>query len=168
MKKVLAPFLKLNDWTARIEGYLLCLFLMTMVFLAFLQVVMRDLFNAGLPWADSIVRLMVIWVGFLGAARATKLEQMLTIEVLTKYLPERARHITSVVVKIFATFICWFLFSASLKFLAHERSTGERFLSLFPSWWTVIIIPITFVLIPFHFFFTMVNDIRYFLKGKTT
>ena len=79
--------LTLNEWVSKIEGFLLSIFLMGMIFLAFLQVVMRNLFNAGIPWADTVVRLLVLWVGFLGAVLATKLEQHLTVEVLAKYLP---------------------------------------------------------------------------------
>ena len=81
--------LTLNEWVSKIEGFLLSIFLMGMIFLAFLQVVMRNLFNAGIPWADTVVRLLVLWVGFLGAVLATKLEQHLTVEVLAKNLPEK-------------------------------------------------------------------------------
>src|SRR5437868_6119363 len=122
--------LKMNDWLGKVEAFFLCIFLMAMVFLAFAQVVSRDLFNHGIPWADTVVRLMVLWVGFLGAALATKLDQHLTIEVLTKYMPERARHVASVAVKIFASVTCYFLLMASLKFIENERSTGEMFVHL--------------------------------------
>lgn len=165
MKRLRRTPLLLNEWIGRIEGILLSVFLAAMVFLAFLQVVMRNVFNAGLPWADSVVRLMVLWVGFLGAALATKLGQNLTVEVLTKYLPERIRHIASMVVKVFASAVCIFLLCASFRFLADESSTGAQFLHLFPSWWTLTIIPATFILIPFHFVFGILEDIRYFMKG---
>ncbi len=157
----------LNDWFARIEGFVLSLLLAVMIFLAFFQVVMRDIFNAGIPWADSVVRLLVLWVGFLGAALATKLEQNLTVEVLTKYMPERAKHLAAVVVKTFAGVICFFLFCASFRYLHTESTTGQKFLHLFPEWYTLIIIPITFALIPFHLVFSVANDIRYFVKGKS-
>ena len=78
------------------------------------------------------------------------------------------RHVTSIVVKVFAGSVCFLLFCASLKFLADERSTGQEFLHLFPSWWTLTIIPAAFLLIPFHFGFSMAKDIRYLVKGKTS
>ena len=158
--------LRLNDWLGKIESFFLCIFLMMMIVLAFSQVVMRNVFNAGIPWADTVVRYMVVWVGFLGAALATRLERHLTIEVLTKYMPERIRHLTAVSVKLFASVVCWFLFQASIRFLLDEQSTGEQFLGLFPSWIALSIIPITFILIPFHFLFTIARDVNYFLKGK--
>lgn len=158
--------LKLNEVVGKVEAFFLCFFLMTMVVLAFVQVVARNVFNAGIPWADTVVRLMVLWVGFLGACLATKLDQHLTMEVLTKYMSERIKHATSILVKIFAMVVCYYLFMASLKFLANERSTGEQFLHLFPSWWTVTIIPLTFTLIPFHLLFTIARDVKLCLKGS--
>jgi len=158
--------LKINEWLAKIEGFFLCIFLMTMVILAFVQVLARDLFNSGIPWADTVVRHLVLWVGFLGAALATKLDQNLTLEVLTKYMPERAKHAASVLVKIFAVFVCCLLFRAAMRFMAQERSTGELFLDLFPSWISLSIIPAAFILIPLHLFFSIARDITYFVKGK--
>ncbi len=157
---------KINDWVSKVEAFFLCLFLLSMIVLAFLQVVMRNAFNAGIPWADTVVRSMVLWVGFLGAALATKLDQNLTLEVLTKYLPERAKHLASVMVKLFAGMICYFLLMASLRFLADERSAGGEFLHLFPAWISLSIIPITFVLISFHLLMSIFRDFAYFMKGK--
>jgi TRAP-type C4-dicarboxylate transport system permease small subunit len=158
--------LKLNEIVGKIEGFFLCFFLMTMVILAFVQVVARNVFNEGIPWADTVVRLMVLWVGFLGACLATKLDQHLTMEVLTKYMSERVKHASAVIVKIFAIAVCCLLFLASLKFLKNEASSNEQFLHLFPLWWAESIIPITFVLIPFHLLFTIARDARLCLKGK--
>ncbi|MDE2237792.1 MAG: TRAP transporter small permease subunit, partial [Elusimicrobia bacterium] len=38
--------------------------------LAFLQVLRRELFGSGALWADPLLRSLVLWVGFLGAALA--------------------------------------------------------------------------------------------------
>ena len=156
----------LNDFLGKFEGFMVSFLLTVMIFLAFLQVVMRNIFNAGIPWADSIVRLMVLWVGFFGGCLATKLEQNLTIEVMTKYMPERGKHLVGILVKGFAVVVCAYLFKASLTYIHNESQSGSQFLHLFPDWWTVIIIPIGFVLIPFHLAFSIVKDMQYFMKGK--
>ena len=166
MKSIVKVANKLNEIMGKVETLFMCLFLMIMIVLAFTQVVARNIFNEGIPWADTVVRLMVIWVGFLGATLATKIDQHLTIEVLTKYMPERVKHAIAVLLKVFAICVCYFLLMASFKFLANERSTGESFFDLFPSWWTLTIIPLTFILIPFHLLFTMARDANWCLKGK--
>ncbi len=166
MKSVLKLILKINDAVGRAEAFFLCIFLMSMVILAFVQVVARNVFNAGIPWADTVVRYLVVWVGFLGAALATKLDQNLTLEVLTKYMPDRAKHAAAVAVKLFGIAICALLFHAALRFMEQEASTGEKFLGLFPSWWALSIIPLAFILIPFHLLFTIARDLGHFVKGK--
>jgi TRAP-type C4-dicarboxylate transport system permease small subunit len=166
VKKILKAILKLNEALGRVEGVFLCIFLMTMIVLAFIQVVARNVFNAGIPWADTVVRHMVLWVGFLGAALATKLDQNLTLEVLTKFMPERAKHAAGVLVKVFGIFVCGLLLRAAIRFLEQEASTGEQFLDLFPSWYALSIIPLAFILIPFHLLFTIARDLGHFVKGK--
>ncbi|QQR80139.1 MAG: TRAP transporter small permease subunit [Deltaproteobacteria bacterium] len=156
----------LNELIGKIETFFVSILLSVMIVLAFLQVVMRNVFNEGIPWADSVVRLMVLWVGLFGGCLATKLEQNITIEVMTKYMPERGKHLVGVLVKSFAVIVCLYLFKASLTFIQNESSSGSEFLHLFPDWWTVTIIPIAFILIPFHLSFSIVKDAQYFLKGK--
>lgn len=156
---------KINNGLARAEAFFLSILLMAMLILAFLQVVMRNAFNSGIPWADTVVRTLVLWVGFLGATLATKLDQHLTVEVLTKYLPEHVKHITAIVVKVFAIVVCYFLMMAACRFLKQESTSGEEFLHLFPAWYALLIIPMTFVLIPLHMLLSIIRDIRYFVKG---
>ncbi len=156
----------LNEMIGKIEAFFVSVLLAVMVFLAFLQVVMRNVFNEGIPWADSVVRLMVLWVGLFGGCLATKLEQNITIEVATKYMPERGKHFVGILVKTFAVIVCVYLFRASLTYIENESASSSQFLHLFPEWWTVTIIPITFVLIPFHLSFSIAKDVQYFMKGK--
>ena len=154
---------RFTDRLEKVEVIVLAALFLIMLALAFLQVVMRNFFNSGIVWADSIVRLLVLWVGFFGAIVATKIDQHLTLEVLTKYIPERFKPAVSIAGKIFAIAICYFLFEASLRFLADERTTGEQFIDLIPSWWTLTIIPGTFALIAFHF---AVNILKEFFPDK--
>ena len=51
---------------ARAETVVLVAFLGSMVVLAFLQVVLRNVFGTGLIWADTLVRHLVLWAGFFG------------------------------------------------------------------------------------------------------
>jgi TRAP-type C4-dicarboxylate transport system permease small subunit len=67
-------------------------------------------------------------------------------------------------VKIFAIGVCYFLLLASIKFLDNERSTGEAFLDLFPSWYVLTIIPAVFCLIPFHLFINILKELTHYPK----
>ena len=51
------------------ETALLSVILAAMILLATYQITLRNFFAAGLPWADEALRIMVLWLAMLGAAR---------------------------------------------------------------------------------------------------
>ena len=65
---------RLDRIIGHLEKVLLSVMLAAMILLAFLQIVLRNFFDTGLPWGDSLVRYLVLWVGFIGAALATNEE----------------------------------------------------------------------------------------------
>ena len=95
------------------EGWLLVLFLGIMVVLSFAQVVLRNVFSTGFIWADPLVRHMVLWVGFLGAAIATHEERHISIDALTRFLSPRWKAAATIAGQLFLAVVCVALVSAS-------------------------------------------------------
>src|SRR5512146_304331 len=135
----------------KIEHSLLVVFLGSMVILAFVQVVLRNFFGTGILWADTIVRHLVLWSGFVGAALATSAERHISIDALTKFLSVRTRRVVLIVTSIFAAVVCYYLAGAAWTYLLEERANaGELVLSI-PTWVALLIIPIGYLLLAFHF-----------------
>ena len=63
---------KWDDSLGRIEKFFVAGMLGVMILLAFLQIVLRNVFSSGISWGDPLVRYLVLWVGFIGASLATK------------------------------------------------------------------------------------------------
>jgi TRAP-type C4-dicarboxylate transport system permease small subunit len=148
-----------------IETALLVLSLSTMVLLSFGQVVLRNLFNTGVLWADPLVRQMVLWSGFLGAALATHGDRHITIDALTKYISPRLRTIMKVITGSAAAVITWYLADAAWIFLLDERAAGgELFLGI-PSWGGLLIIPVGYWLMMVHFAANAITGIHAALRG---
>ena len=114
----------------RVETVLLVVFLGVMVVLSFAQVVLRNVFDTGLLWVDPLVRHLVLWAGFMGAAMATSTDRHISIEAFNKFLPERWRHFVHVLTSLFAG--------------------GEIALGI-PSWIALLILPAGYLLIMAHF-----------------
>ncbi len=147
----------INRILVRIETVFLVLFLGVMVLLAFLQVVLRNLFDTGLLWGDPLVRQMVLWSGFVGAALAASQDRHISIDALTKFIPPRAQHIVAVITNLFAAAVCYWLASSAWEFMVGEREAGgELFLGI-PSWVGLAIIPVGYGLLTFHFLLNMVE-----------
>jgi C4-dicarboxylate transporter, DctQ subunit len=141
----------LDRLLVRLETVLLVIFLSLMVMLAFAQVVLRNVFGGGFLWGDPIVRQMVMWSGFMGAAIAASQDRHISIDALTKFLKGRVKDIVHVVTSLFASVVCYYLARAAWVFMQDERQSGGELISGIPSWIGLVIIPIGFALLTIHF-----------------
>ena len=150
----------IDRWVGRIEGGLLTLFLLSMILLAFAQFVARNLFAAGLVWADAVVRLMVLWIGLIGASLATSQGKHLSIDALTKLIGRRIRPYVDLGLKIFTAFVCLLLLRSAVQFVQIERAAGSSFFGPVPFWGVELVIPISLALISFHLIVGLANALR--------
>lgn len=157
---------KLDAILNKAEGGLLILLLTVMILLAFLQVVLRNAFSSGILWADILLRHLVLWIGFLGAALAASSDRHISIDALTRFLPERVKKGVNGLSYLFAAFICLLFFRAALTFLENERLDGTTVYADIPSWYAEIIIPIGFGLLVVHFVIRAILSAREAIAGK--
>jgi TRAP-type C4-dicarboxylate transport system permease small subunit len=145
-------FLKsLDRALTRAEEIVLITLLSIMVVMSFLQVVLRNVFSSGILWADILLRHILLWLGFLGAAIATSENRHINIDALRRFLSPRIRTIMEVVTDLFAAGICLLLASAAWEFVQGEIADRRTVLEDIPSWYAQIIIPVGFGLLAVHF-----------------
>lgn len=135
----------------QIEFGLLTVFLGAMVLLSFLQVVLRNVFGSGILWADTVVRHLVLWAGFVGAALATSEGRHINIDAVTKFLPAAIKRFVHFFTRVFAATVCWYLAQAAWVYVQDERINGGELVLSIPTWVALLIIPIGYLLIAFHF-----------------
>ena len=151
----------------KIEGVILIVLLLVMLFMAFGQVVLRNISSGGFVWGDILLRHLVLWIGFLGAALATSGERHINIDILTRYLPGRLKGAVAALSSIFAAAVCFLLFRASLTFLEFEIANHNTVFDEIPSSYAEIIIPVGFGLLTFHFIIRAVLDAGSALRKGT-
>jgi TRAP-type C4-dicarboxylate transport system permease small subunit len=52
--------------TAKLEDGMLTFLLVSMIFLSFTQILLRNIFGTGLIWIDPLVRQMLLWITLAG------------------------------------------------------------------------------------------------------
>jgi C4-dicarboxylate transporter, DctQ subunit len=142
----------------KIEGAVLIVLLLVMLFMAFGQVMLRNISSGGFVWGDIVLRHLVLWIGFLGAALATSGERHINIDILTRYLPERLKGAVAAISNVFAAAVCFLLFRASLTFIQFEIANYNTVFAEIPSWYAQIIIPLGYGLLTFHFIVRAILD----------
>jgi TRAP-type C4-dicarboxylate transport system permease small subunit len=128
----------------RCEDSLLIALLGTMVLLAGVQIVQRNLLAMGWIWIDELLRIMVLWLGLTGAVIAARSDRHITIDVLSRWLPETMQQRLKVLVEIFTAGICGILCWHGTRFVLMERDYGATILGAYPAWLGQAIIPIAF------------------------
>ena len=135
----------------QVEQTLLVIFLSSMIVIAFLQIILRNLFSTGLTWGDPLVRNLVLWVGFIGAALATKEGKHISLDALSRWMPPLGKDLMEFLIRLFSFVICGLLTFAALKFIKNEARMGNVAFLRIPAWIPEIILPIIFGLMTLRF-----------------
>jgi len=98
-----------------LEEYILVSSLVFTVFLVFMQVVMRYLFQNSLSWSEELARYVFLWQIWLGASYAVKERRHLRIEIIKDLVSENKQKYIE-----FVTLLIWFGFSLFLAIKASE------------------------------------------------
>jgi C4-dicarboxylate transporter DctQ subunit len=137
----------------RIEQTLISILLSVMILIAFFQIILRNLFATGFTWGDPLVRNLVLWVGFIGAAIATREGKHISIDVVSQWVPARGKIVLEVIIQLSSFIICGLLTFAAVKFVRNEALTGSVTFLGIRSWVPELILPITFGLMTLRFGF---------------
>ncbi|MBN1356085.1 TRAP transporter small permease [bacterium] len=135
----------------RIENFVLCLLLSTMILLAFLQISGRLFLKIGFSWADPVIYHLVLWVSLAGAAVSTREHQHITIDVVSRALRPQHQRIIRVITDSFSTFVCGLLTWSAVRFVRDEFTLGNVLLGNMPAWTFQIILPLSFAVITARF-----------------
>jgi len=147
----------------KIEDALLVSLLMLMIGLAVFQIVLRNGFDAGLVWADPLVRVLVLWLGLIGAMVASRTDNHISIDIVSKYLCARLKRVTTLLVYLFTTLVCALMTWHSARFVIMEKADGMLAFFSVPIWICELVIPFAFGIITIRYaLFFMENLIRIF------
>ncbi len=141
-----SPEPRILTYIHRFEDGLLALLLLAMILLATSQIFVRNFFDYGFVWADPLLRIMVLWLGLLGALAATREDKHITIDVLNRFLNDKLRHIARIFTAFFTTVVTAIIAYHSTLFVLLEREADSKAFSNIPVWIFEAIIPIAFTI----------------------
>ncbi len=145
---------------AAFEQGLLAVLLLVMMGLSFGQVVLRGVFSAGLLWADTFLRTLVVWAGFLGACLAAADGKQFAMDAAERVIPAKALARLHVVIHVLTAVVSAMLARGAWAFLMDARAQAARPQAavLFTlagvavhDWWFWVILPGGFGLLAVHY-----------------
>ena len=139
----------------KFEDALVIFFLFSILVIAVIQIILRNIFDSGIIWGDSLVNILVLWLGLTASIVASRQNKHINIDVLTQYMPDLYKIYVKKLGLLFASIVCFCISYYSLVFISGEFLLGEYAFSNIPVWLTESIIPLAF----------LVMGIRYLLQS---
>ncbi|MGY6275841.1 TRAP transporter small permease [Methylomonas sp. MgM2] len=153
---------KLHQALLKAETLLLLSLLISLIVIAVIQVLMRNVFEGGLIWADAYTRISVLWIAMVGAMIASRQRNHIAIDILMRRVPirwkQKIQRVTDAVTGLICFVTAWF----SFDFVLQEYDFGGVAFADIPTWWCETIIPIAFAVIAIRY------SIAAFLKRESS
>ena len=143
--------LRIYNFLLATETFLLLFFLLTAILLASTQIILRNFFDSGIFWADSALRILVLWIGMIGAMFASRNKKHVRIDVLSHYLPTHLQKNIWRVTELITAIVCAIVAYYSIKFIQLEYEDGLIAFANVPVWLCQTIIPVAFIIMALRY-----------------
>lgn len=151
---------RLTHLLHRLEDGLLVGLLLAMILMATLQIVMRNLLGVNIPWGDVMVRIMVLWIGLLGAMIASRKGEHIRIDILSRLMPGRFQTTVDAAVQFITAVLCAVTAVHAFRFVRSEAEFGGMAFVQVPAWICEAIIPVAFSVIALRYLLLSVRNFR--------
>jgi TRAP-type C4-dicarboxylate transport system permease small subunit len=146
--------------TGLIEDTLLVGMLGAMIVLTTAQIVLRNLFDGAIIWADPLLRVAVLWVGMIGAMVATRNDRQISIDAVSRFLPDlwkaRMRVVTDLFTVVVSAVVAW----SAFRLMIDDRAAGGLAIAKVPVWVCESILPVAFAVIALRYLLFAIKHLR--------
>ncbi len=159
----------LDKTLARLEGWLIITFLWLIVLLTFIQVFFRGLYTQGhfqwantlighLDWSEPLVRLLILWLAFIGASLLTRENKHIKIDLFSGLLPQKFHSVRELALSIVCILISAIMLKVCIGYVKLEMEFGGKMFGYLPNWIGQLILPLGFAFILFRFIIKVIDQ----------
>ncbi|MDH3695399.1 MAG: TRAP transporter small permease [Gammaproteobacteria bacterium] len=133
------------------EDASLVIMLCVLVGLAATQIFLRNIMDTGFVWADELLRLLVLWLVMLGAVAASRDDRHIRIDILSRFLSDKWKLVTTSVLDLFTAVVCGIVAWYAASFVIESREYEDTLLGGLPAWPFQLILPVAFACIAYRY-----------------
>ena len=148
------------------ENAALVILLGSLILIAVGQIVLREVFETGLFWADELIKLLVLWLAMVGSIAATRDNRHIRVDALSHLLPDSVVRVLRLLVDTFAAVVCVVIAFHSYRYLQLEIEFEDTVLIDTPAWIMHVIVPVAFALISYRFVVNVLRHLVSLIRSK--
>ena len=156
-------------FAARLEDGILTLLLVSMIFLSFTQILLRNFFETGLIWIDPLVRQMLLWITLVGAMVATREHNHITVDAIFRHIPPgRVKFATNFIGDTFAAIVCALLTYSTFRVfhMEFQDPQGGFIITGLPLWVSLLTMPVAFGVMTLRFIRFSILSLLQTIRGE--
>lgn len=142
-----------------LENLLLTFMMSAMVLVAVVQIALRQTDGGGLLWADTFLRVLVLWLAMAGAVVASRQRNHISIDLASKYLPDAWKRYSNALTALFTAAVCSVLVWYTAEFVRIEREAPSIAFGVIPTWVCEAVLPAGFALIALRYLINAWKDL---------
>lgn len=150
----------------RAEDALLVTLLSLMIGLAMTQILLRNLFESGIVWIDPVLRVLVLWLGLLGATVATRNNKHISIDLLARYFDGNLNRLLQAAVELISAWTCLVIAAHGFNWVRLDFVDGLEAFSGIPAWMLEVIVPASFGLIGLRYLLMSWQSARLYYRQR--
>lgn len=135
----------------RLEDLMLSAVLAGMLILAITDIALRLITGGSLIWIPPVLKIMVLWLGLLGALLASRDQEHIAINVVSRFVGSLGKKICGICGNLFAAVICAIVAYFGIELVQTSLEYNDIAFAQVPAWPLQIIIPFTFGLMALRF-----------------
>jgi C4-dicarboxylate transporter, DctQ subunit len=132
--------------------------------LASTQILLRTGFDTGIDWADSMLRVMVLWLGMVGASVASRSNKHIRIDLISGLFRRQLSLLLHGAVSLISAAVCILIAWHGARWVRLEYEDQMDGFAGIPAWALEAIIPVAFGLIGLRFAFATLRIAVYFVR----
>ena len=133
--------------------------------LALLQIVLRNGFDMGFLWLESLLKIQVLWLALQGAMIGAREMKHIRIDLLMRWLPAGIAGALTRVLSLFSALVCGLGAYAGSELVAFERMDGLMAFGSLPIWLCQLILPLAFAVMSIRFAIQVIFPVRELSHG---
>ena len=142
-----------------IEDYLIVLLLSLVILVSLTQIGMRLFFNSSIIWGDEFIKIIILWLAMIASVSASRSNRHLKIDLIDKFISNKISHFPKIISKLFVSIVCGVVTWHSILYIHLTITFDETVLNGFPAWIAYAIVPLSFFMMSYRYFFQALNHI---------
>lgn len=149
---------KVNEWCARILGWIMAAMLLVQLVVLFAGVVARYFFNSPFTWSDELASLLLVAITFLGGYSALVTGKLANVTMVLDKLPPTLRKVLITIRNILIIAICIIIAKSVIEMMGKPVVQKQVSSTMrIPMKYVYCVMPISFIMMAVHSFVAMIG-----------